>query len=122
MNQITEPILPKGKWRLIWGDEFDGAKLNESKWRRAGPYKAFGGWIVPEAVSLDGRGVSRHQSFSKERGVLRRDGSEQGQVQAQIWILGCSMQTAEGAGAFPCLLDLVVRAYSGLAEVQGVRF
>lgn len=50
------PSAPKGKtWKLVWHDEFDGMKLDESKWdipegRRRD------GWWSRKAVSLDGKG------------------------------------------------------------------
>ena len=51
------PPAPAGKaWKLAWSDEFNVAKLDESKWNVApdGPRK--GGWWMRKAVSLDGQG------------------------------------------------------------------
>ena len=25
-------LLPDGKWKLVWNDEFDGTELDRSKW------------------------------------------------------------------------------------------
>lgn len=51
-------LLPEGKkWKLVWNDEFDGTKLDETKWgyrlnywgQRAGQY-------TDRGVALDGKG------------------------------------------------------------------
>lgn len=52
----AEPELPNGKkWTLVWSDEFDGSKLDESQWTHR-VWKAFDGWLVKDAVYLDGKG------------------------------------------------------------------
>ena len=49
--------LPAGQqWKLVWQDEFDGAKLDESKWNRLGDYKRRDGFWVKEDAYLDGKG------------------------------------------------------------------
>lgn len=50
------PAAPPDGYRLIWSDEFDGEKLDETKWshRSIGPRRD--GINVKEAVSLDGAG------------------------------------------------------------------
>jgi beta-glucanase (GH16 family) len=52
----TLPAPPQGKtWKLVWHDEFDGSKLDESKWDvPEGPRRD--GWWLRQAISLDGRG------------------------------------------------------------------
>ena len=53
----AEPDLPKGKkWKLVWSDEFDGSKLDESQWTCHGGRKCFDGWHAKDAVYLDGKG------------------------------------------------------------------
>ena len=50
------PTPPEGKaWKLVWRDEFDGDKLDESKWEVPEAQRR-DGWWSPKAVSLDGRG------------------------------------------------------------------
>jgi beta-glucanase (GH16 family) len=50
------PAPPEGKaWKLVWGDEFDGVKLDASKWEVPEAQRR-DGWWSPKAVSLDGRG------------------------------------------------------------------
>jgi len=50
------PPAPEGKaWKLVWHDEFDGDKLDESKWD-VPDNRRRDGWWSPEAVSLDGEG------------------------------------------------------------------
>jgi beta-glucanase (GH16 family) len=54
--QETLPAAPAGKaWKLVWSDEFEGAKIDESKWDIP-EYKRRGGWWSRKAVSLDGKG------------------------------------------------------------------
>ena len=50
------PAPPNGKaWKLVWHDEFDGDKLDESKWD-VPDHKCRDGWWSPKAVALDGDG------------------------------------------------------------------
>jgi arabinogalactan endo-1,4-beta-galactosidase len=53
-----EPPPPsEGKaWKLVWHDEFDGDKLDKSKWTYRPDGKRKGGWWSREAISLDGDG------------------------------------------------------------------
>ena len=55
------PPLPAGKeWKLIWQDEFDGTKLDETKWNRFGDNVRKGGWWVKDWVFyVDGKEVWR---------------------------------------------------------------
>lgn len=50
------PAAPDGQtWKLAWNDEFDGEKLDESKWEAVdGPRRA--GFWSPKAIALDGKG------------------------------------------------------------------
>ena len=51
------PEAPEGKtWKLVWHDEFDGTKLDESKWTYRPDGKRKGGWWSRKAISLDGKG------------------------------------------------------------------
>jgi beta-glucanase (GH16 family) len=51
------PTAPAGKtWKLVWRDEFDGQKLDESKWTCQPDGRRQGGWWSPKAISLDGQG------------------------------------------------------------------
>lgn len=50
------PPAPDGKtWKLVWHDEFDGAKLDESKWD-VPEGRRRDGWWSRKAISLDGQG------------------------------------------------------------------
>jgi len=52
------PALPAGKtWTLIWHDEFEGEKLNESKWNRLGDWKRRDGYWVKDDAYLNGKGA-----------------------------------------------------------------
>src|ERR1039458_1653990 len=51
------PPTPEGKtWNLVWHDEFDGTKLDETKWEVMPDAPRKGGWWMRKAVSLDGKG------------------------------------------------------------------
>jgi beta-glucanase (GH16 family) len=53
-DQLPPP--PAGKsWKLAWHDEFDGAKLDESKWEVAEGVRRDGFWSR-KAIRLDGKG------------------------------------------------------------------
>src|SRR5512138_2435528 len=52
------PPLPAGKeWKLVWHDEFDGDKLDESKWNRLGDSKRRDGYWIKEDAYLSGKGT-----------------------------------------------------------------
>jgi beta-glucanase (GH16 family) len=52
------PPLPAGKeWKLIWNDEFDGPKLDETKWNRLGDWQRRDGFWVKEDAYLSGKGT-----------------------------------------------------------------
>jgi len=51
------PPPPDGKsWKLVWHDEFEGDRLDESKWTYRPDGRRKGGWWSREAVNLDGNG------------------------------------------------------------------
>lgn len=51
------PPIPDGKtWKLVWHDEFDGTKLDESKWAYGPDGRRRDGWWMRKAISLDGNG------------------------------------------------------------------
>ena len=50
------PPVPEGKsWKLVWHDEFDGTKLDETKWDIPESKRRDGYWSR-KAISLDGKG------------------------------------------------------------------
>jgi len=52
----TLPPAPAGQaWKLVWNDEFDGEKLDETKWDVPDNPRRAGFWS-PKAVALDGKG------------------------------------------------------------------
>jgi beta-glucanase (GH16 family) len=56
-NQAFLPPAPEGqKWKLAWHDEFDGPKLDESKWNRLGDHPRKGGYWVKDDAYLNGKG------------------------------------------------------------------
>jgi beta-glucanase (GH16 family) len=53
----TLPSLPAGQqWKLIWQDEFNGDKLDETKWNRLGDWKRRDGYWVKEDAYVNGQG------------------------------------------------------------------
>ncbi|MHC4543816.1 MAG: glycoside hydrolase family 16 protein [Planctomycetota bacterium] len=51
------PAVPQGKkWKLVWSDEFNGTKVDESKWEILGDWKRRDGFWVKEDSYLDGKG------------------------------------------------------------------
>jgi len=51
------PPAPQGKaWKLVWHDEFEGTKLDESKWETPPDGRRRDAWWMRKAVSLDGEG------------------------------------------------------------------
>jgi len=59
-TSVTKDFLPPppaGKdWKLVWQDEFDGEKLDTTKWTPRPDGKRKGGWWSQKAVGLDGKG------------------------------------------------------------------
>ena len=47
---------PGQTWKLVWQDEFDGEKLDTTKWTPRPDGKRKGGWWSQKAVGLDGKG------------------------------------------------------------------
>jgi beta-glucanase (GH16 family) len=60
-NATPKDLLPppsEGKqWKLIWHDEFDGAKLDETKWNRLGDWKRRDGFWIKDDAYLSGQGT-----------------------------------------------------------------
>ena len=51
------PSLPDGKaWKLLWNDEFNGDKLDETKWNVPPDGPRRDAWWMRKAISLDGHG------------------------------------------------------------------
>ena len=99
------PPAPAGKqWKLIWHDEFDGKKLDETKWNRLGDWKRRDGYWVKEDAYLNGKGSLVLRT--------RKDGNRYtcgavntaGQVRACLWLLRCPLQAAEAGGPLARLL------------------
>ena len=62
----TLPSAPQGKaWKLVWHDEFDGTKLDESKWVYRPDGRRKDGWWDHKAVSLDGQGHLAIKTFQE---------------------------------------------------------
>jgi len=59
-GRIREEFMPpagEGKtWKLAWSDEFNGTKIDRSKWEIVGDWKRRDGYWVKEDSYLDGKG------------------------------------------------------------------
>jgi len=54
---VPLPPAPAGQtWKLVWNDEFEGDKLDTTKWTPRPDGKRKGGWWSEKAVGLDGKG------------------------------------------------------------------
>lgn len=50
------PASPGKHWQLAWQDEFDGTKLDETKWNRLGDSRRRDGFWIQNDAYLDGQG------------------------------------------------------------------
>ncbi|MCY2993632.1 MAG: glycoside hydrolase family 16 protein [Planctomycetota bacterium] len=58
------PSAPPGQtWKLVWQDEFNGDKLDTTKWTPRPDGKRKGGWWSQKAVGLDGKGCLAIKTF-----------------------------------------------------------
>lgn len=62
-NEQLPPPTAGRAWHLVWNDEFDGDKLDTSKWTPEPDGKRKGGWWSDKAVGLDGKGKLVIQTF-----------------------------------------------------------
>ncbi len=61
------PLAPQGKaWKLVWHDEFDGEKLDESKWDVPPDGKRRDAWWMRKAIGLDGKGHLVMRTFRED--------------------------------------------------------
>ena len=102
----TLPPLPQGKtWRLLWHDEFDGAKLDETKWEVMpdGPRK--GGFWSPKAVALDGKGHLVISTLKDGDKFLDGCVRTKGKFEHSFGYYFARVQLAEAARALVGILD-----------------
>ena len=102
----TLPAAPKGKtWNLVWHDEFDGTKLDETKWEVMPDAPRKGGWWMRKAVSLDGKGHLVISTLKEGDQLHRRLRADEGQVRAFLRLLRRPRSIAEAARALVGVLD-----------------
>ena len=73
------PPIPEGRsWKLIWNDEFDGKKLDESKWEIIGGSRRRDGYWVKENSYLDAKGNlilrTKKDGYRYTSGAVRTQG------------------------------------------------
>ncbi len=93
------PPLPEGKmWKLAWSDEFDGTKIDESKWEIMGDWKRRDGYWVREDSYLDGKGNLLLRT--KKDGDRYTSGAVRTQDKFEhtfgYWVCRCKFPTEEG--------------------------
>ncbi len=93
------PPIPEGKeWKPAWSDEFDGAKVDESKWEILGDWKRRDGYWVKEDSYTDGKGnLLIRTKKDGERytcGALRTKGKFEHKF--GYWVCRCKFPTQEG--------------------------
>ena len=72
----TLPTAPEGKtWKLVWHDEFDGTKLDETKWDVPPDGKRRDAYWMRKAISLDGKGhlVIGTLYFGLDTGMISKE-------------------------------------------------
>lgn len=93
------PPLPEGQsWKLTWSDEFDGAKIDQSKWDVMGDWKRRDGFWVKEDAYLDGQGHlilrTKKDGDRYTCGAIRTRGKFEHRY--GYWVCRCKMPTEEG--------------------------
>jgi len=93
------PPLAEGKtWKLTWSDEFDGTKIDESKWEIMGDWKRRDGFWVKEDSYLDGKGNLVLRTKKDEdrytSGAVRTKGKFEHAF--GYWVCRCKFPTQEG--------------------------
>ena len=99
------PPLPAGKeWKLIWNDEFDGTKLDETKWNRLGDNVRKGGWWLKEDAYLSGQGTLLLRTKKDGDRFTCGARQHQGEIRARLRLLRGAAQDAQAAGPLAGLL------------------
>ena len=93
------PPLPEGKtWKLAWSDEFEGTKIDASKWVILGDWKRRDGFWVKEDAYLDGRGhlmIRTKQNGDRyTSGAVRTKGKFEHTF--GYWVCRCKFPNQEG--------------------------
>ncbi|MBN1418871.1 MAG: glycoside hydrolase family 16 protein [Planctomycetes bacterium] len=67
VSVLADP--PKGpRWKLVWGDEFDGKEVDDKKWEKVGDGKRRDAYWLKSAAFLDGKGKLIVRSSRREDG------------------------------------------------------
>ncbi len=56
-KECLPPAAAGKEWKLVWHDEFDGTRLDETKWNRLGDWKRRDGYWVKDDAYLSGKGT-----------------------------------------------------------------
>lgn len=89
---------PRKDYKLVWQDEFEGPKLDETKWAHRSVGERRGAWIDPECVSFDGKG---HMLISVKKVGDQFHGGMIGTEKKKSWTHGyfeCRVQVATEPG------------------------
>jgi len=93
------PPVPQGqKWQLAWSDEFDGARIDRSKWDVMGNWKRRDGYWVVDDAYLDGKGnlIIRTKKADDRytSGALRT--KDKFEHTFGYWVCRCKFPTQQG--------------------------
>ena len=99
-NMIAAPREgpPSRDYKMVWNDEFDGPKLDETKWGHRYVGKRRSGWIDPECVTFDGQG---HMLISVKKVGDEYHGGMIGTEKKKSWTYGyfeCRVKVATELG------------------------
>jgi hypothetical protein len=99
-DMVAEPHdgPPGNGYKLVWQDEFDGPKLDESKWSHRSVGQRRGAWIDPECVTFDGQG---HMLITVKKVGDQIHGGMIGTEKKKSWTYGyfeCRVQVAREPG------------------------
>jgi len=97
-KQFLPPAGAGKKWRLFWHDEFDGKKIDESKWEIIGDWKRRDGYWVKADSYLDGNGQlllrTKKDGDRFTSGAMRTRGKFEHRF--GYWECRCKFPTQEG--------------------------
>jgi alpha-L-fucosidase/beta-glucanase (GH16 family) len=98
-NDEFLPPIPDGKmWKLAWNDEFDGTKIDQSKWEIMGDWKRRDGYWLKEDSYLDGKGNllirTKKDGDRYTSGAMRTRGKFEHTF--GYWVCRCKFPTQEG--------------------------
>ena len=98
LAEFLPPAAEGMKWKLAWSDEFDGDKIDQSKWEIMGDWKRRDGWWVKEHSFLDGESHliirTKKDGDRYTSGAMRTKGKFEHTY--GYWVCRCKLPEKEG--------------------------